>query len=137
MNGKVRPSVSNRNQYYIDKHRYYELKHFCLQYPVWRKLRNAISGVSDPSDTYISKTNGVDDPTARAAMLRAYYSERIELIERAANETDAVIGGYLLKGVTEGLSYDQMAARYSVPCCREVYYRLYRRFFWLLDQIRR
>lgn len=29
---KIRPVLSEKNKYYIDKHRYYELKHFCLQY---------------------------------------------------------------------------------------------------------
>lgn len=29
--------LSERNPYYISKHRYYELKHFCLQYPEWEE----------------------------------------------------------------------------------------------------
>ena len=29
----IRPEVSTRNPFWINKHRYYELKHFCLQYP--------------------------------------------------------------------------------------------------------
>lgn len=28
----VRPELSKKNKYYISKHRYYELKHLCLQY---------------------------------------------------------------------------------------------------------
>lgn len=28
--------LSEKNPYYISKHRYYELKHFCLQYPEWK-----------------------------------------------------------------------------------------------------
>ena len=27
--------LSKKNKYYISKHRYYELKHFCLQYNEW------------------------------------------------------------------------------------------------------
>ena len=30
-----RAEVSKKNKYYISKHRYYELKHFCLQYKEW------------------------------------------------------------------------------------------------------
>ena len=33
----VKPELSKRNPYKLDKHRYYELKHFCLQYPDWKK----------------------------------------------------------------------------------------------------
>lgn len=32
MSTTIRPEVSEKNQYWIEKHRYYELKHFCLQY---------------------------------------------------------------------------------------------------------
>lgn len=31
------PKLSKTNPYYISKHRYYELKHFCLQYPEWQR----------------------------------------------------------------------------------------------------
>ena len=33
----LRSELSPKNKYYIDKHRYYELKHFCLQYPEWKQ----------------------------------------------------------------------------------------------------
>ena len=35
--------------------------------------------------------------------------------------------------LTEGLSYEKMAP----PCCKEVWYTAYRRFFWLLDKARK
>lgn len=34
MSTLIRPEVSEKNKYWIDKHRHYELKHFCLQYPL-------------------------------------------------------------------------------------------------------
>ena len=37
MGTTVRPELSKKNRYWISKARYYELKHFCLQYPGWRK----------------------------------------------------------------------------------------------------
>ena len=33
----IRAEVSEKNKYWINKHRHYELKHFCLQYPTWKK----------------------------------------------------------------------------------------------------
>lgn len=33
----LRSELSPKNKYYIAKHRYYELKHFCLQYPEWKQ----------------------------------------------------------------------------------------------------
>lgn len=58
------------------------------------------------------------------------------MIERVANETDEILGPYILLGVTEGYSYDILKARYNIPCCKDVYYELYRRFFWLLSRER-
>lgn len=31
MSTTIRPELSEKNQYWLDKHRYYELKHFCLK----------------------------------------------------------------------------------------------------------
>lgn len=33
----VKPELSKANRYWISKHRYYELYHFCLQYYEWEK----------------------------------------------------------------------------------------------------
>ena len=45
----------------------------------------------------------------------------------------SVAGG----AVTEGISYDHLKARLNIPCCKDVYYELYRRFFWILSQVRK
>lgn len=37
MGTTLRAELSEKNPYWIEKHRYYELKHFCLQYPIWKK----------------------------------------------------------------------------------------------------
>ena len=44
---EIRPELSEKNPYWIGKHRYYELKHFCLQYPIWKKAYNALLGLSN------------------------------------------------------------------------------------------
>lgn len=33
--------------------------------------------------------------------------------------------------------YDFLKSRLDIPCCKETYYDLYRRFFWLLDRERK
>lgn len=55
---------------------------------------------------------------------------------QVAIATDAELSSYILKGVTEGWSYDILKARLNIPCCKDVYYNLYRRFFWLLNKAR-
>lgn len=138
MGTNIRPEISNKNKYWIERHRYYELKHFCLQYPTWKKAYIALEWLSGtPTDRVISsKTNVINDPTAKCAEARAYYSERIKMVEMVAVAADPTISDYILKAVTEDVSYDRLKAMTDIPCCRDVYYETYRRFFWLLNRAR-
>lgn len=139
MSTTVRPELSTHSKYWIEKHRYYELKHFCLQYPLWRKARAGLDGFSKkPIDiAAISKTNRINSPTEKCAEARMFYSDRIDMIEKIAKETDDSLCDYILRAVTEGISYDFLRARFDIPCCKDAYYNLYRRFFWLLSMERR
>lgn len=134
----IRPEISIKNRYWIDKHRHYELKHFCLQYPTWKKALSN-SYVTNSSLSVVGgsfSNNRPSDPTSRAAMTKIYYSEKIDMIERVAKETDRYLYNYILKAVTEGLSYIQLKTRLGIPCSRDMYYDRYRKFFWLLSQER-
>lgn len=134
----IRPEISRDNKYWISKHRYYELKHFCLQYPIWKKivLDAYSSNISSSIVERIPSSNRPGDPTGRLAVLNVYYMDRIRLIEKVAEETDKCLSYYILKGVTEGLSYTYLKSRLEIPCGRDMYYDRYRRFFWLLSQER-
>lgn len=129
----IRPVLSEKNKYYIDKHRYYELKHFCLQYQEWKKEYSTLDGYDSYNVGLGVKTSDISDRTADYGITRAYYSNRIDMIERVARLTNLELSLYILQGVTEGYSYDVLKARFNIPCCKDVYYELYRRFFWLLD----
>ena len=137
MGTTMRPELSEKNPYWLERHRYYELKHFCLQYPIWKKARASLEGLSRRPVDAVVFSGGFGDPTARCAEARAFYSERMELVERAAREADAKLGRYILKGVTLGVSYDILRVQENVPCCKDIYYELYRRFFWLLNRERK
>ena len=78
----------------------------------------------------------ISDPTARCAEAKLYYSERMELVDRVAYETDSELHSYIVKAVTEGLSYEHLKAQTSIPCSKDCYYDLYRKFFWLLNKAR-
>lgn len=134
----IRPEVSEKNKYWIDKHRHYELKHFCLQYPNWKRAYAEFNNASIPSSTIDwTRTNTMPgDPTAKRALKKAYYVERIKLIEQTAKETDACLYEYILEGVTEERSYAYLKTKLGIPCGRDMYYDRYRRFFWLLDKAR-
>ena len=134
----IRPEISLKNKYWIDKHRHYELKHFCLQYPMWKKTYDSLDDTDIPLSTIerLSTSNLPGDPTAKRALMKAHYMERIELLESIAMRTDIYLHKYILKAVTEGLSYTYLKSRLGIPCGRDMYYDRYRRFFWLLNEAR-
>lgn len=103
-----------KTEYTLSKHRFYELKHFCLQYPEWKKLYLQLDGWSSE----IGKNEG--DTTSRDGIKRGDICRNVELIEYCAMITDRDI----LRYVTEGISIP-VELRYS-----------YRRFFWELSRRR-
>ena len=132
----IRPEISMKNKYWIDKHRHYELKHFCLQYPTWKKEYAAVMSIPASIVERIPSGNIPSDLTASYAIRKASYSERIKLVERIAMETDTELYSYILKAVTEGLSFTYLKTKLDIPCGRDMYYDRYRRFFWLLSKAR-
>ena len=133
----IRPETSKKNKYYVEKHRYYELKHFCLQYPIWKKLYSELDGFGRRvMDLTLSKSTTKSDPTAKDAESRLYYLERMKMVEQAAIGADPELASYILKAVTEELSYTHLKSRLEIPCSKDTYYDRYRRFFWLLDDAR-
>lgn len=138
MGTMIRPELAKTHKYWISKHRYYELKHYCLQYPLWKNAYYSLEDVSVPlsmiENTPTSNLPG--DPTAKRAMMKAYYSEKIGFLESVALETDEYLHKYILKAVTEGLSYTYLKTKLDMPCGRDMYYDRYRKFFWLLSEAR-
>ena len=134
----IRPEISRKNKYYIDKHRHYELKHFCLQYPKWKKAYAELLdlGITLSKTDNIRGSSIISKPTERFALEKVYYANRIKMVERAAMEADKYLWTYILKAVTEGLSYTYLQTKLGIPCSRDTYYDRYRKFFWLLSEAR-
>lgn len=136
---RIRPELSANNKYWISKHRYYELKHFCLQYPMWKKAYAALEDLTISSPKFeeiLSPTNVTSDPTAKCALMKVHYSEMMEMVEKIAMETDRDLGLYIFKAVTEELSYNYLKMKLEMPCSKDMYYDRYRKFFWLLSKER-
>ena len=134
----VRPEVSKNNPYYIERERYYELKHFCRQYPIWKKAYNSLDGLSKrPDDLELfRKTGQTSDPTARCVEAREFYARKIEMVEQCAHDADPMLYKYLMSYVTEGYAYSVLKVRDHIPCCKDAFYDAARRFFWLLNKVR-
>ena len=138
MGTNIRPRISERNPSYISKHRYYELKHFVMQYPEWKQEYRKLGSIAGgpPTDTDYICRGGPGDPTARAAERRLYLAERIHMVDAAAEKAAGAYAEKLIQAITEELSYEKLNAREPIPFCKDIWYEKYRIFFWELSKLR-
>lgn len=139
MDQSMKSEVSKSNKYWIERHRYYELKHFCMQFPIWKKMIDQInlyqshgSLINLDKDKVTYKNSTIEEIVHE----KIIYESKINLIEETAYESDREIGPYILIGVTKGIPYKILRLNYKIPCCKNTYYNLYRKFFWVLDNKR-
>jgi hypothetical protein len=99
-----------KTEYELSKHRFYELKHFCLQYPEWKLLYSDADGWSGEGDT-----------TSRDGIKRADLLRYIDMVEECVRLTGCDILPYVTKDWKE------------LP---DSYRYAYRQFFWLLSRRR-
>lgn len=128
MSTVIRNQTSKNNPYHLSKHRYLELKHFCLQYPEWVYVDHGRSG------SVIKPCADISKPTENEALLRYEYAMKRKLIEDTCKEADHDIWRYLLVAVTQDRAYPYLQTVMDIPCGRDMYYDRYRRFFWLLSR---
>ncbi len=137
MSTVIKPEISRSNPYYISKHRYYELKHFCLQYPEWKRdyISLSLEGVNSKIPR-VGKSTKQLSLTEKKAIVLEELSSHITLVECTALATDKELHNYILQSVTEGKSFEYLQT-HGMPCCRDTFYNRYRKFFWLLNSVRR
>lgn len=134
----IRPELSKRNKWYIERERYYELRHFCLQYDYWKSMCKKISYRIPSSSIATSlEHDAQSDPTANDALNRLEYEEKIKMIDDTAKETDESLHTYIIASVTKGFPYQYLSLSLGMPACRDTFYDRYRKFFWLLSKKRK
>lgn len=134
----LKPELSKKNKYWVEKHRYYELKHFCLQYPDWVKSYNSLNSVTLNSINISESinTNSPSNPTAELAIAKSELLRKINLVKNTAIEADKELSEYILIAVTQGYAYSYLKNVMDIPCCKDTYYDRYRKFFWILSKER-
>lgn len=139
MDNKVRPDLSKKNKYWISKHRFYELKHFCLQYPEWRRAYLAADPMArgGESNERVAETNKIQDPTGRCAEIRIECLNKMKLIKECCKLADPYLAEYIFKAVTANLGYNYLKSKLEIPCSKDMYYDRYRKFFWYLSRARK
>lgn len=131
----IKNNISKNNPYWIEPHRYMELKHFCLQYPIWEKAYKSINALQQRNICAEYTASSGRSVTERAAEQLLYYSERMEMVEKTAKLVSTFLYPYLLCGVTTGVTFEQMGASGHIPCSRNEYYKAYREFFFELNKV--
>lgn len=132
-----RAKISPRNKWWISEERFLELKHYCKQYPEWKKAYNELTLYpSYSSSINRSNSNHDTDVTGDIAAISGILKTRMKLIEDCAKEADPVIGSYILKAVTNGLPFTYLKTVLNIPCEKDMYYDRFRKFYYLLSQKR-
>ena len=134
MGTNIRNKIAESNPFYISKHEYLMAKHFALLYPEWKKQKHEIEN----RIAYGFKMGGTYDhdlvkPVEKAADDAEQYAVRINMVEQSAKIAGGDIWEYLLTGVTSECNYEYLRLVKNIPCCKDVYYRMYRKFFWVLS----
>ena len=124
---------TKRNSYWISENRYYELKHFCMQYPEWQKELLILSGSDTPSGIVKKERSDISDPSGDRAVRAADLSRRIEMVDRNCKDADAKLYDYIFKAAVYSVPYDKMK---DISCSKPVFYDRYKKFFFLLDKER-
>lgn len=135
--GRMRSEMSKKNKYYIDPERYLELKHFCLQYKKMKEEWSNAELFGGKAFIFVR-----DEKNMKGSIVEttAEHCEdifnRFHMIDECAMSACFDIWTWLVKGVSEGLSYDKLKAR-GIPCSKDYYYDAYHKFFYILDKERK
>lgn len=135
MSKDIRPNISKKSRYYLSVHRYYELVHFCLQYHEWEAGAKAVLGEMAHSKIDILRSSGIEwsKPTEEKAIALNVWKKKMDLVELSAKEADPSIWKWLLRSVTDDLSYGVLYVE-GIPCGRDYFYERRRKLLWILSK---
>lgn len=144
MGTDVRPEISKKNKYYITKHRFYELKHYCLQYGEWEELYYALQGINTPNARLDARLAGIfgsgnsySDNTSYYGIATYDLGKKMSDIRKIIYDTDSELYEWLFLAITKGITYTELKMCYDIPCCKDTFYDRYRKFFFTLSSVRR
>lgn len=124
------------DDYGISRHRYAELKAFCLQYD--EKKSKISRGIGAMNYDGMPKGNFKTNPLEDKAIRNVTYQKDCEMIEQAAIAASSDIFQYIIKSVTNDLSYqfieyDETLGR--IPVGINEFYGYRRLFYYYLDKL--
>lgn len=126
------------DKYNISSKRYKELCGFCEQYPEWKRELLNFSIIKSPviTDMPTSPIHNSDN-TGNIALKRVEYERKCTLIEEAAKEASREFADYLIKAVCYEVSVNYLITHEEMYICKSQFYILRRRFFCILDKMKK
>lgn len=119
----------------MSKHRRLELTHFCLQYYEWAEESRNLRLYPE---TMFDRVHGSDpaDPVFDISERLLEIEAKMEMVRLTALKTDPYIGEHIFEAVTENKAFPYFEAN-GIPCGKDMFYDRLRKFFWLLDKVRK
>lgn len=129
------------DSYDISTYRYRELSNFCYQYPEWlRKLHeiNQEINIHSPSCEVASGNGSADSKVEKMAIKAVDLKANIELIKKAALKAAGEdLAEYIILSVTtHEINYRYLSTIKEIPCSRSAFFRIRRKFFYILAQLK-
>ena len=110
-------------EYSISKHRFYELKHFCLQYPEWEHLYSLLDGWANE----IGMHEG--DTTSKEGIRRADLMYNMTLVKETCH--DVCLGSGYERDIFDLVI---LGNRPFLTDEQKDFWHYYRLFFWELSK---
>lgn len=132
--GKYR-TPSEKSKYYLPKHTYLHVLHWCLQYKDWAAELSVLPDTSKgiTYDKERVQTSNSFDATQDTAIKRAELAEKKELLEQTIREVDASIYDYLLLSIGYGFTEYQLKDK-GMPCGHRYFSERRQRVYYLVNQ---
>lgn len=131
----------NLDNYGISKYKYRELSNFCLQYPEWLKKLHEInysSNIKSPGYEAAIGEGTSASKTEKLAIKAATLRNNIDLVKKAAMEAagEALSEYIILAVTTPEIDYRYLSTIKKIPCSRATFFRIRRKFFYILSELK-
>ena len=123
-------------EFSISRHRYRELKEFCLQYEEKKSELQQIYTSSSVTPEVVAMGGVPGKPTEQKAMRALQLRSETDLIDRCIAEAcgdDVGLTEQMKKNITLGVGFDSLG---YVPCGVRQFYQCRRKFFFILDKVK-
>jgi len=128
----MRSELSKKNEYWIPKFRYLELKNWVRQYRDWTRQLNEAPYLKSKIARG-EKSSNFSDPTAEMAMKLEKPAKSKQMVDDICKEVYPKDPELLRVCLTGGFSYDSWG---DMPVSRSEWYKMCRKFFYILDKRR-